>query len=605
MYFCTNLKTMSRLNFSTNYFAPGGILNDGKKGATVSHERNRKERRRYEEEQREQFNRDILNNTVDNIPITIGNMRNASEDYDSNSNAATFLEMMQRPLNLRNPSVKNGYRLASEAERMAAQVSPFYQDYLSFIYTGLANRGIEDPEEYLLNARDYDYLGLYASDPQAAINSAKTFSNSVNYELPREFVGYSNPYFSKISLYHDREDPVFNPKKILGGLYTLKDGEEEGFILSPDQANLIAHLDAQQVHDMYYPARYNGYNLYKLPSTMWDAFYNAPTVRTNNGESIMDWSDKDISGYAISLNDDVEEFVNNYKTWIDLVQAEQNAIAYEEAHPMPEVPNYQVKYDPPPPSSTTEYNMPSIQQGITNSQVEEAFNNNDPTRKEQNNNQRNIYYTNPEDYAAKYDIDTVPLSSSSYPYWTSSSNNSNVRSLLDALDEAENQNISTPVTDKIIGRKKKAEGGPLDYDPPSYMYNRRPGYERWLKTVPQDRLNDNYDLRLAYNCEDPDQLERWRTATPQELINENLAPINHLHSVYTDPNTGIGYFAKLGDSRTNPEYHGETDFYYRNNPESNRYRQSYKLLEDGVRSIYVPRNKGYEYTMKPSTKKYF
>lgn len=131
-----------------------------------------------------------------------------------------------------------------------------------------------------------------------------------------------------------------------------------------------------------------------------------------------------------------------------------------------------------------------------------------------------------------------------------------------------------------LNRNSYAKGGSL-IDPPSYLYQ-RPGYKDWLKTVPKDRISNNYDLQLAYNLEDPAQLEKWRTATIQQLKN----PAYHLHSVYMDPRTGYGYFAKLGDEYSNPEYKDEKNWYFSSDPEAKDFRTNYQLIEDGKRSYY-------------------
>lgn len=86
-------------------------------------------------------------------------------------------------------------------------------------------------------------------------------------------------------------------------------------------------------------------------------------------------------------------------------------------------------------------------------------------------------------------------------------------------------------------------------------------YSKWLKTVPDDRLNDNYDLESAYNYyskENPEQLEKWRTATPEQLENDDSY---HLESVvpYGD---GDYIFLKKGREWDNPEVNGELQHYH-------------------------------------------
>ena len=81
-------------------------------------------------------------------------------------------------------------------------------------------------------------------------------------------------------------------------------------------------------------------------------------------------------------------------------------------------------------------------------------------------------------------------------------------------------------------------------------------YEEWLKTVPKDRLSKNYDLELAYKYYPLEMLEAWRNSSVEDLMNGK----NHLGSVVELPD-GNYEFVKLGDEKTNPEVHFETDAY--------------------------------------------
>ena len=82
-------------------------------------------------------------------------------------------------------------------------------------------------------------------------------------------------------------------------------------------------------------------------------------------------------------------------------------------------------------------------------------------------------------------------------------------------------------------------------------------YQEWIKTVPTDRLNNNYDLETAYKYLPFEQLEKWRTATPEQLNDESY----HLKSVapYGD---GDYIFLKKGREWNNPEINSELNAYH-------------------------------------------
>lgn len=91
--------------------------------------------------------------------------------------------------------------------------------------------------------------------------------------------------------------------------------------------------------------------------------------------------------------------------------------------------------------------------------------------------------------------------------------------------------------------------------------NVKPAYEQWIRTVPEDRIDKNYDLKTAYKVLPFKALESWRTATDQELKNGQ----KHLKSVNPNPdNNGNLYFLKLGKLEDNPELQGEFDWYNSN-----------------------------------------
>lgn len=82
-------------------------------------------------------------------------------------------------------------------------------------------------------------------------------------------------------------------------------------------------------------------------------------------------------------------------------------------------------------------------------------------------------------------------------------------------------------------------------------------YQEWIKTVPQDRLSDNYDLETAYKYLPIEELEKWRTATPEQLKDESY----HLRSVAPYGN-GDYIFLKKGREWINPEVNGELQQYH-------------------------------------------
>lgn len=81
-------------------------------------------------------------------------------------------------------------------------------------------------------------------------------------------------------------------------------------------------------------------------------------------------------------------------------------------------------------------------------------------------------------------------------------------------------------------------------------------YSEWIKTVPEDRLNDNYDLEKAYEYLPIEELEKWRTATSEQLNDESY----HLKSVAPDGEDYI--FLKKGREWINPEVQAELNQYF-------------------------------------------
>ena len=105
-----------------------------------------------------------------------------------------------------------------------------------------------------------------------------------------------------------------------------------------------------------------------------------------------------------------------------------------------------------------------------------------------------------------------------------------------------------------VNIQKEPSGGIID----SFQKGGKPkSYQEWVKTVPQDRLSDNYDLETAYQYLPIEELEKWRTATPEQLKDESY----HLRSVAPYGN-GDYIFLKKGREWINPEVNGELQQYH-------------------------------------------
>lgn len=111
----------------------------------------------------------------------------------------------------------------------------------------------------------------------------------------------------------------------------------------------------------------------------------------------------------------------------------------------------------------------------------------------------------------------------------------------------------------------------------------KPAYEEWIKTVPESRLNNNYDLRKAFEVIPFEQLEAWRKASDEELNNGKF----HLDSIYELPN-GDYEFLKLGKETENPEVTLETVTYHSGD---NGLKTTHDLIFEGNR-YYYRRKKG-------------
>ena len=164
--------------------------------------------------------------------------------------------------------------------------------------------------------------------------------------------------------------------------------------------------------------------------------------------------------------------------------------------------------------------------------------------------------------------------------------------------------------------KNHQSGGPITQQTQDGNFEieleRTPTYEEWLKNVPEDYRNENYDLKLFYNrateekeLGNPElwnQLQNWLWAitrpTPEErkfygdmLIpdkNGKLYNPYHLGSILEelDENrepTGDYIFLKLGTEEQNPELRGEIDSYHSG---ENGLVYTHDLVFDGDRYHY-------------------
>ena len=106
----------------------------------------------------------------------------------------------------------------------------------------------------------------------------------------------------------------------------------------------------------------------------------------------------------------------------------------------------------------------------------------------------------------------------------------------------------------------------------------KPTYEEWIKRVPQSRLSDNYDLRMAFQVIPFETLEAWRKATEEDLENGKF----HLPSIYELPD-GDYVFLKLGKESENPEVVLETNTYHSG---ENGLKGTHDLVFEGDRYYY-------------------
>ena len=119
-------------------------------------------------------------------------------------------------------------------------------------------------------------------------------------------------------------------------------------------------------------------------------------------------------------------------------------------------------------------------------------------------------------------------------------------------------------------------------------------YEEWIKDVNPKYLNENYDLKTAYESEMPkEELERWKWAVnsddPEYYMNyqdQDGNYIYHLGSVAPLKN-GDYIFLKKGKEDNNPELHFETDSYRSG---KNGLLNTHNLVYEGDRYYYRQKN---------------
>lgn len=180
---------------------------------------------------------------------------------------------------------------------------------------------------------------------------------------------------------------------------------------------------------------------------------------------------------------------------------------------------------------------------------------------------------------------------------------------------------------KTLGARKFKKGGQTtkqsDQDYVQHLPNgnveiylqRDPTYEEWVKDIPEDYLSELYDLRLAYELLDKDQLNSWKYAVTSDdpdffmnvewpVLDDDGNPVYnddgkietyypyHLGSIAPelDKNgewTGNYVFLKLGKENQNPELHWETDIYKSGKGEINPTTHELKFIPEKNRYYYI------------------
>ena len=93
-------------------------------------------------------------------------------------------------------------------------------------------------------------------------------------------------------------------------------------------------------------------------------------------------------------------------------------------------------------------------------------------------------------------------------------------------------------------------------------------YNDWIKTVPNDRKSNNYNLKRAFYLAPKEELEAWRTSSVKDL----KAGKNHLNTVYKTPN-GDYEFMK---AKNHPTVFFEHQWY--NSKDGESFRKEYEYI---------------------------
>jgi len=142
--------------------------------------------------------------------------------------------------------------------------------------------------------------------------------------------------------------------------------------------------------------------------------------------------------------------------------------------------------------------------------------------------------------------------------------------------------------------KVKQEESTEHWKKPDDWNDEKIPYEEWIKDVNPNYLDENYDLKLAYESNMPkEDLERWKWAVnssnPKYYMDYKDADgkyIYHLGSIAPLTN-GDFIFLKKGNEKNNPELHFETDNYWNG---ENGLINTHNLSYEGDRYYYRKKN---------------
>jgi len=122
-----------------------------------------------------------------------------------------------------------------------------------------------------------------------------------------------------------------------------------------------------------------------------------------------------------------------------------------------------------------------------------------------------------------------------------------------------------------------------------YKPKLKPKFEEWIQDVNPNFLNDNYDIKMAYETLPFEDLERWKWAVNSDdpefymdYTDNDGNYVYHLDSV-AELDNGDFVFLKKGKEDTNPELHFETDMYHNG---ENGFKNTHDLKFEGDRYYY-------------------